>query len=84
MNERAMRRRALKAQYEKFCRAWRDEKTYQRVYVGSGKSLPDGVEQLGRKPTFRMWLTALENKRLAERSAPPQKAVEVGDPVWEE
>ena len=84
MSNRTMKRSMLKAQYAKFCEAWAAEKTYQRIYVADGKELPKNVELLGRKPTFKMWLTAMENRRLAEQSRPAEKAVEVKDTSWEE
>ena len=79
-----MKRQMLKVQYQKFCQAWQDEKTYQRVREESGVKLPEGVQSLGRKPTFAMWLRAMENKKLAEQQVKPEKAVEVQDTSWEE
>lgn len=81
---RKLDRSILKKKYEKFCRAWQDEKTYQRVMAAAGSKLPDGMETLGRKPTFKMWLRAYETQMAAALQVPPEKAVEVEDPSWEE
>ena len=77
-------RSVLKAQYEKFCRAWRDERLFQDITLKSGRELPDGVNKLGKKPTFRMWAKAMENQKQAALQAPPEKAVVVKDATWEE
>lgn len=80
----ASRRSILKKQYEAFCRAWQDEKLFQKIHTADGKPLPEGVNELGRKPTFKMWLRAIENQKQAALQAPPEKAVEVKDTSWEE
>lgn len=80
----SLKRSVLKAQYEKFCRAWRDEKLFQKIHLESGKDLPEGVNELGHKPTFKMWVKAMENQKQAALQAPPEKAVEVKDASWEE
>lgn len=74
----------LKAQYEKFCRAWQDEKLYQSVVLADGRPLPEGINKLGRKPTFKMWVKAIENQKQMAKQTPPEKAVEVKDTSWEE
>jgi hypothetical protein len=77
-------RSMMKVKYEKFCQAWRDEKLYQQVHERSGTPLPEGVQKLGRKPTFKMWMAAMANQRAAQAKVLPEKAVEVKDTSWEE
>ena len=81
---RQLQRSMLKAQYAKFCEAWQNEKLYQRVYLETHEKLPEGTNTLGRKPTFKMWVKAIENQKQAALQAPPEKAVEVKDTSWEE
>ncbi len=81
----------LKKQYERFCQAWQNEKRYQQFILASGQQLEEGHQPLGRKPTFQMWLQAVNNKKIsAEVHQPPpmaeeqnEKAVEVQDTDWE-
>jgi len=80
----SLKRSMLKAQYAKFCRAWQDEKLFQNVYLASGKDLPEGTQKLGHKPTFKMWVAAIQNQKLAAMKAPPEKAAEVKDVSWED
>jgi hypothetical protein len=80
----SLKRSMLKAQYEKFCRAWQDEKLFQKIYLADGKPLPEGTHPLGKKPTFKMWVKAMENQKQMALQAPPEKAVEVKDTSWEE
>ncbi len=81
---RQLDRSILKKRYEAFCRAWKDEKLYQKIALESGGKLPEGMQVLGRKPTFQMWLQAMENQKQAALRAPPEKAVEVKETSWEE
>ncbi len=81
---RRLDRSIQKKRYEAFCQAWRDEKLYQQITLDAGKRLPEGMQVLGRKPTFKMWMSAMENQRQQALQAPPEKAVEVKDTGWEE
>jgi hypothetical protein len=74
----------LRRQYEKFCEAWKNEKMYQKITLDSGKELPENMQKLGHKPTFKMWTQALKNQKMAAALAPSEKAVEVKDTSWEE
>lgn len=86
---RSIERNNLRKQYERFAQAWRNEKRYQEYLESTGQQLPEGTHRLGRKPTFRMWLDAVNNKKIAAATgAPPapeqSKAVEVSDTEWDE
>jgi hypothetical protein len=63
---KATGRTVLKAQYQRFCEAWRNEKRYQAYCAENDVPLDDGIQKLGRKPTFAMWRQALKNKAAAE------------------
>ena len=83
-------RSMLKRQYERFCQAWRAEKRFQEFTLAQGEPLPQGQNKLGKKPTFKMWLQAVKNKKIAhDVQAQLPKAegtgkVEVTDTEWEE
>lgn len=89
---RTIKRAMLKQQYERFCRAWRHEKSYQKWAEENGEDIGEGVQKLGRKPTFKMWLDAVNNKKIAasaEQQAEQanekkfeEKQVEVQDTDW--
>jgi hypothetical protein len=81
---RQLQRSILKTKYAAFCKAWHDEKLFQRITLESGRPLPAGVNSLGRKPTFRMWAQAMKNQELAALQVMPEKAVEVKDTEWED
>ena len=81
-----IKRSILKREYEQFCDAWKNEKIYHRLTKENGKELPEGQGELGRKPTFAMWLNAKKNgvftKHIDDKFK--EKTVEVSDAVWEE
>lgn len=86
-----IKRSMLKAQYAKFVEAWTNEKRYQQYLLASGQKLPDGHNQLGKKPTFSMWMTAVRNRKIAvDVTKPPpsdevvmdEKKVEVTEKEW--
>jgi hypothetical protein len=79
---RQIKRSMLKTEYERFCRAWDAEKTFQRISKEAGQPLPEGVNILGRKPTFAMWKQARDNKVFEQKQE--EKKVEVVDPTWED
>lgn len=87
--ERSIKRSILRKKYEKFSKAWENEKRYQQSLLQSGHELEEGHQQLGKKPTFAMWLVAVENKRLnvsgevlgAEKTL-DEKKVQVDDVEW--
>jgi hypothetical protein len=81
---RQLQRSILKTKYAAFCKAWHDEKLFQRITLESGRALSDGAPPLGRKPTFRMWAQAMKNQERAALQVLPEKAVEVKDTDWEE
>jgi len=81
---RSINRSMLRKKYEDFCKAWNNEKTFQRIMKIDGKELPEGQVELGRKPTFSMWLAAHKAKAFTPQVAPVDKAVEVKDTSWEE
>lgn len=78
------KRAQLRKKYEDFCKAWNNEKLFQKITIESGKELPEGIQLLAKKPTFKMWMQAMENQKQAIASAPSTKAVEVKDTSWEE
>ena len=86
------KREQLRRQYERFVVAWQNERRYQQFLITEGQPLEEGHQRLGRKPTFRMWMEAVRNKRIAARVgemppvAPEQdpKRVEVTDTEWDE
>lgn len=78
------KRAQLRKKYEDFCKAWNNEKLFQKITLSSGKDLPEGVQVLAKKPTFKMWMQAMENQKQAIANIPPEKAVEVKDTSWEE
>lgn len=86
---RAQKRAALRQKYKKFSEAWGNEKRYQRYLELEDRPLPSGTVPLGRKPTFSMWLKAVENRKISEdvEKPPPTaadpKQVEVADAEWE-
>ena len=80
---RSMNRSILKKKYEDFCQAWRDEKLYQRVVLDSGAELPQGTYELGKKPTFKMWVQAMKNQKSAQVQV-PENSVSVDDTSWDE
>lgn len=87
---RKMKRNGLRLQYARFCDAWNNEKRYQQYLIETGQPLEEGHAELGRKPTFNMWLQAMKNKRVDPASgapvaegAPDPKKVEVGKVDWE-
>jgi len=80
----SVKRAQLRWKYENFCTAWDNEKLFQKITLSSGKDLPEGMQVLAKKPTFKMWMQAMENQKQAIASAPPEKAVEVKDTSWEE
>ncbi len=93
MGLRSLRRQQLRQQYERFCLAWGNERRYQRYILENGMRLDEGHRELGRKPTFAMWLQAVRNRRLdpatggeirAEAEERDPRKVEVGDTSWEE
>lgn len=82
---RSIKRTMLKKQYEKFCEAWNTEKAYQRLVLAEAGDLPTDTVPLGKKPTFKMWLTALKNGQFdTQQPEQAKKAVEVTDTTWEE
>ena len=89
-SNRKFQREAMKLKYRRFCEAWGNEQRYQKYVLASGQELPKEQPLLGRKPTFKMWLQAMQNKKIAEDgvTAPPtepevSKQVEVQDTDWE-
>lgn len=79
---KATSRTILKRKYEQFCEAWKNEKTYQRIAEMTGQELGEGVQKLGKKPTFSMWLAAYKTGAFNPKQE--EKAVEVQDTSWEE
>ena len=78
-----MKRAMMRKQYDKFCESWKNEKIFQRLMTENGEELPEGTFPLGKKPTFSMWMTAIEN----QKNVPDQtddKKVEVNSTDWEE
>lgn len=78
----SLKRSMKRAQYDKFCEVWKNEKTYQKFMKEDGKELPEGSQTLGRKPTFKMWMTAMKNQD--NNPVVEEKSVEVADTSWEE
>ena len=96
MGNRAFKRQQLKRQYEVFCKAWNNEKVYQRYTlsqltesqayhaVAQGYINIDGnkIPLLGHKPTFAQWSKAQQNA-VNNKSASPDQ-VTVTDSEWGE
>jgi len=86
----ANKRSLLKRQYERFLEAWANEKRYQKYILQERGALPDGVQPLGRKPTFNMWVQAIRNKKITPTSHEPalpaqeEKSVQVDETAWDE
>jgi hypothetical protein len=79
----------LKRSYERFIEAWNNEKKYQKYVIEEEGALPDSVQPLGRKPTFKMWLTAIRQKKITLQGTVPaaateEKQVQVEEPTWDE
>lgn len=73
----------MKKRYEAFCNAWKNEAMYQRIATEGGRELPAGMQKLGKKPTFSMWLTAYKTGAFNPKPV-ETAAVEVKDASWEE
>lgn len=85
--QRSIERSVLKAQYERFRAAWRNEKRFQQFTLDQGESLPKGMNQLGRAPTFKMWKEALEAGQIYRRDqeAPlADKSIPVESASWDD
>ena len=81
-----MQRASLRVAYDRFCQAWRNERRYQEHLLATGQELEEGHAKLGRKPTFAMWMAAVEQRQvqaaLAEKGIDPKRVV-VKDTEWE-
>lgn len=88
MGARKIERSKLRVQYDRFVQAWRNERRYQEFLEGQGQPLPEGHTKLGRKPTFQMWMQAMENRQVQEalvaQQAAEPKQVEVSSTEWAE
>ncbi len=88
--KRKIQRNQLRLQYARFSDAWSNEKRYQQYLLANGEKLEVGHQELGRKPTFAMWLQAAKNKQLDAKTgvvvpqeAQDPKRVEVEKTDWE-
>lgn len=83
---RAIKRSMLRKQYERFVQAWDNEKRYQKYLLADGQQLEEGHQQLGKKPTFKMWLDAVKNKQMSKEGLVDQQTetVSVESTNWEE
>lgn len=85
-----MTRTALKLQYEKFKRSWKNEKAYQRYVVEElGQELPANQPLLRRRPTFSQWceitrLHAAEEKRKEAEALSLARKTDELDLEWKE
>ena len=88
--QRSLKRSELKAQYERFCAAWRNEKRFQEFTLSTGGVLEKGMNRLGRKPTFQMWKQALDSGAFrfrpteAAEAVVPDKSVPVESTSWDD
>ena len=85
-----IKRSILKKKYERFIQAWNNEKRYQQYLLAKGDPLEEGHQQLGRKPTFKMWLDAVHNKNVRSEEGQTEvsentdpKKVEVEETSWD-
>ena len=60
---RKIEREQEKKAYQRFSRAWKNERAFQRYETARGEKLE--TPPLGRRPTFSMWKKAMENKEAA-------------------
>ncbi len=87
---RKIQRNQLRLQYQRFSDAWNNEKRFQQYLLAKGEPLEKGHQELGRKPTFAMWLKAVKNKQVdagsgaaVQEAAQDPKKVEVEQTDWE-
>jgi hypothetical protein len=83
--KRKMQREALKKAHKLFKRSWHHERDMQRDVFARGELLPEGQQQLGRAPTFSMYIHAVkEASERAAKEAAEKKDERIPNLDWDE